>query len=396
MDGSMGISQALCYPWVNIPEGKAANLILYWDSLATIVPAEAHGSELYSKASRVLMDKGWLRPIQVEPSGPSVREASKRLESLLFTERDRGPWPNLDMITKPTENTPQAPLDWRVNGAYLVHESKLGAEIQFWLGEREMDWPPGSLGHTGGRYGDKLQWRPMPKNLATLYLSAVCAIEARDRKLPLVASQANLSPWVEAIATGTQLARTIEIDKRKIVPEVDYPTLIECGYPECVLAEFTIQAVTLGANVSFDQAIKFREKNWDLLARYRREVEHTVAEVLHYPSDKVQIEARLRHCIETKILPAVQELKRARAASRLAAGTDIIKAVGFSVSPGLLEIATGHPFAGRIIAATGVVASVAITGASRFANRRIEDRSSPLSYLIIGRRALATPRERIR
>jgi len=390
LDRIGGTSRALCYPWINIPAEKAANLILYWDSLSTIAPAfvkrrNVFPPSIYSDTSRLLIAEDLLKPVSLGPY--TEIQAAQRTHHLVLEMPGSNHAPLIDEL-----DTVQAPLDWQVNGGYLIHASKAGPEAFFWLGKGRLG-RRSSFARRGGRFGDKVNWVPMPKDLATLYLTAVCAIEAKDRRMPLVASYDELIPWVDAVRSETQLSQTVTIGKRRIEPE--FPAQeFEHGYqPEAILADFTIQAITFGSDVPLDKAIAFRRKHWDLLARYRTEVVRLANEVLGDASDQSDVEELLQFCIKTRIKPVLEELKKARSASRLSAGSDMIMATGYSVSPGLLAMAAGHPLAGQIITAAGLTASVAINGVRLYRtgnNRAINN--SPLSYLFVGKAAFANPK----
>lgn len=357
-------SRGLLYPWIEpIPSALLMNYILYWDQVGTLVPECIEKPYIYN-TSLLLADKGWLVPVRISENDPSIEAAEKAIE---FLRHIPAGTPEPDFINPAYQRpypSPRIVLSTEVGvgktRTNILRDILDPKERQLRISQ---DFSP--------------DWINIPSSLAILYLTELCAQVAKAKRMPLLASQPELADWLNSAYLHLQE------NTKESSGEPD------TTYASAGLVELAMSAVTINESTPIKKVIRFREKHQAELDRYRGSIQELAAKLTAEANSQEDVDILLREAYVNTIRPAVAELRKARKSARIASGPDILKAVSFGISPGILAAAAGHPLISTISTATGIVVSGVISAIKVRSEGQAALIGEPFSFIVAAERTFS-------
>lgn len=370
----MPFSQAIYYPFIDITDDAwLKTSLLYWDSVRTIVPQSIE-APYSSRTAQVLQDTGFLLPLRVHSDMEEIEELVP--EVLAHLSSPDGMALMAGDVAGATHDIHIQKLPGTMRRLYEIHPDKLPYEIHEIL-ER--------IG-SPSRRGKK--WLQVDEGFALFYMTLLAnqlaervdaavvtplpaaegvAIAARlDAQLPLLSLRHGPPWWREYEAFG----------RRRRMPRRLAPGM---------LAQLTLQRITISSNTSVDDLLKFREAHKDELARFRTEICNLAGAV----NEELSIEAlrqRVSDIYLNQVDPAIADLKRALDGRRIRwVAEGLLKLASVSAGPALL--AAGVPAPTALLAGAGL--SFVVLRTMYNVDKRDTLRRDPFAYVLSAQKELA-------
>ena len=354
VSGALYFKDALYYPFIEISnESWLKTACLYWDSISTIVPSKI---KMYkSQTSIMLKDAEILKPFTVDPDLPELKEVTK--DVILYLDSAEG----REMISL-SERTSRDRMNVEKFSDKLrytsMHDNKFNRMLRR------------DLHRLGITEHAKDGWIKIPRPFANYYMTILASTISRNE------GKALLTDTIPAAKLGTKamLGDTRATGKKR--------SKVPSKVAEGILANTVLRTVELGPKTSVKKIIKFREKQYAELGRFRATIRELV-ESLNNDIDPVVLSSHISTLYSDKIIPAIDDLRGRLGDNRISCGYNNLKlSTLMSASPTALGAALAATSLGPFALAVGVGLSVVLSTANYQIQRKEILRNSPFSYII--------------
>jgi len=239
------LDRALYFPFINIPEDPSlTRVLLYWDQLGTIVPRRAE-DDTFGPRTQELVATGLVKPVHPDEHFMEI-EQSNDIFMKLIDELEAHCYP---LHTWALDDNGELYGPWNTARTDLIHEDKATFEVWHELVAR------GMAERIPYRSGFMTGWLKVNPLVGAIYMAHLAGCLARLPELDM-----------EPITDQRHYFRT---DPRYVDAPVDTALLFD-RLRGAVLEDVLpapLEPVSPGAIASF------KEEHWDLLGRFRRNIE---------------------------------------------------------------------------------------------------------------------------
>ena len=371
----MPFSQVIYYPWIDITDDSwLKTSLLYWDSIRTIVP-ESIEAPYSSQTAQVLQDVGCLTPLRVHSGMEEIEELVPAV--LTYLNTPEGIELMLGGTRGATHDIHLEKLPYEMGRLLDIHPEKLPYEIR------------NVLERIASRSARGDQWVEVDEGFALFYMTllanqlaervdaAVVTPLAAAERVAVAARLDSQLPPIPWGRYGPPWWREYEaFGRRRRMPRRLAPGM---------LAQLTIQRISISPNTSLDNLLKFKEAHNDELARFRTEISNLAAAV----NEDLPIEAlrqRVSDIYVHQVDPAISDLKKALTGRRIRwAAEGLLKVASLSAGP--LLVAAGMSVPTALLAGAGL--SLVVLRTMYNVDKRESLRKDPFAYLLSVQKELA-------
>lgn len=359
---TIAFTSALYYPYIDIRDERwLRSAALFWDSIRTIVPA-SHRNPYSSDFARSLCDEGVLVPIRVSSEMDEIEALTdKALEFLtdpvsanVILEPDK----HLQRRIHPEKNS------YELRNLIHLHPEKLPYIIR-----SELERGP-----------DNNNWIHVGPGFANFYMTLLATQLAERLGLGLVTESSSADQLAIAVRKGKpdgiSNSRRLGSHFDAYGPRRSLPTDVAPS----LLIDLIVQGISLPANLSATEILRFKTAHKEELMVFRREISRLTTDL---PKD-LPIDA-LRQAVSDQytanVLPAMHSLRDSLKAQKWEAGlSGLLKISFFSAAPTSAAIYAGFPSSLALLAGAGIsLTASAVSLKNQMQRTKIE---SPYSYLL--------------
>lgn len=358
----MAFTKALYYPYIDISDsGWLKNVLLYWDSIQTIVPFSID-DPYKQRESREFHDAGLLVPLRVNPSMQEVDELSEDVVRYLNTQEGAN-----------------AVFSRQIQRRERIHVEKLPEPLR-----------------TAFMYPDKLpyivldrfqsrrqdEWLEVGASFASFYMTLLATNLASHRGISLLTNDqasASVSDLAKADA-GIQVVN----NEWRFHPRNHHSRPKKIS--EALLANMVLEQIKISPDTSVKKIIKFREDNRAAIGRFRSEIGRLTS-VVPEGQSLAQIRQQISDIYFNEVVPALDDLKASLNGSKIKWISDnIMKVSMLSVAPTALAMMLGLSSPIALLASTGV--SLVANSVAYNVDKKERLRRNPYSFLVAASRGL--------
>jgi hypothetical protein len=353
----MALTSARYYPWQDVRDTAwLKTALLYWDEVKTVVPHKDLSPYL-SRDSQEFYELGVLVPKY--PESWAMNIASQKVEELSRS----GEWSHV-----------------------------VGREGQRAVVALRDTYGPGSFPTWSRELKPRLgieNWDVLDRNIATLFLTALSAIEGEYFREALVTDRPGLRALAESIQIGEPAPEALDLNDT-IFPPVSATkprsiSIDEAGAEIALGLRFTTNTVQVDPETPPRKIVSFREKYKDELGNFRTKISD-LADSLSgdYPS-YAAFEQAITDTYRNSFEPSVSALERALRGQGIATKLGVLSVGSLASAPAIVTQTMGS--VGTTIG-LGAAAALAVTvqmAKSRTKTQAIRDKD-PYSYVIRVRR----------
>lgn len=374
----MPTSQALYYPWIDISdEAWLKTALLYWDSVRTIVP-ESIDSPYSSVAGRALHDAGFLVPLRVHSNMEEIRAVSD--DALTYLNSNAGG----ELVVAGTGGRKRLIHLEKLSTSLVrlpMHQQKFGHEILRFVSQR-------------ARSQGDAEWLEVDEGFANFYMTLLANRLAERVGASLLTS----IPTAERLA----IAARLDAQLNGVIPwGLDLPSQRRWqeyeAFGPCrrlprtlapgLLAQLSIQRVTVAPDTPVDRLLEFREQHKDELALFRTKIEQLTSTVeVDLPVEALR--QRVSDIHANEVVPAIKGLKKALDGRRIRwLSEGLLKVAFLSAGSSSMLVAAGLDVTTALLAGIGL--SFVVSGTMYNVDKTESLRSNPYAYLLSVERELS-------
>jgi hypothetical protein len=362
---------ALYYPHIDIHnETWVKTALLYWDKLATIVPASS--PEYKTAWCKELNREGLLEAIPVGPSDREIEDIMDQMLDLLTS-------PALPRTLAQSCGTSQEKAEHlaRMQSFAYMHPDKLAGELRYYLRELGLS-----------REGYENEYLRVARPFAEYYMSVLATEKARRLGFALTTYDSVFDDISRLHDAGGHLG-TVPFgyyDRFDYRHEVrrhrrERPEAARL-LAEGVIAHVVFESLQIHPTTSLSDVLRFRERHADELARFRTAIGSFVKDFQDGMSDAA-IYQRALDVYTNELRPQMLELKAKLEQDRLRAFYSAFKSAAFSNATSLaLGVALSASTLGPYALAVGAGLSAVLTAIAYRQDREELLRRSPYSYVL--------------